>query len=195
MRVVPGDYSGAPGNGTSSDSNNNSSAANSTSDGGDNAESHSNTGFNYVLSEMDQAGMTGTTLNTAPAAESNNADQQQQQQQQGSSAIDAFPQAIQTLQAQLDQQASPDQIKTQWNSFLENLAAQYPNSASSIKELEDATANYSTAKEWQHLVQVLENETGSAPTPSSSSSQQQQQQQQSVAPSETLPSHSNQATW
>lgn len=139
--------------------------------------------------------MTGTTLNTAPAAESNNADQQQQQQQQGSSAIDAFPQAIQTLQAQLDQQASPDQIKTQWNSFLENLAAQYPNSASSIKELEDATANYSTTGEWQHLVQVLENETGSAPTPSSSSSQQQQQQQQSVAPSETLPSHSNQATW
>lgn len=114
------------------------------------------------------------TQNTTPA--SDNAG--------GSSAIDAFPQAINTLKDQLNQQVSPDQIKTEWNNFLENLAAQYPESASSIKELEDATANYSTTENWQHLVQVLETKIASS-SPS----------QQTATPSETLPSHSNQATW
>lgn len=104
---------------------------------------HNNAEYEYVLEEMDQAGM---TYNEAA----------QYEEPQYDSAIDAFPDAIQTIKDQIAQQVPVDEIKSQFTGFLHTLADEFPESAADIQRLESVTAQYSTYEDWDHFVQVLE---------------------------------------
>lgn len=72
------------------------------------------------------------------------------------SAIDAFPDAIQTIKDQIEQQVPVAEIKSQFTEFLRSLAAEFPESAADIQRLEGVTAQYDSYENWEHFAQVLE---------------------------------------
>ena len=92
------------------------------------------------------------------------------------SAWEALPGAVRTLEQQTADHIPQDQIKEQWNSFLNDLQSSYPESADAVKDLQSATANITTEQEWKELINALRRNIDS-----SSSS--------------TEGAHDNQATW
>ncbi|KAJ8655412.1 hypothetical protein O0I10_008904 [Lichtheimia ornata] len=95
------------------------------------------------------------------------------------SAWEALPGAVRTLEQQTADHIPQDQIKEQWNSFLNDLQASYPESADAVKDLQSATANISTEQEWKELIDALRRNIDSSSSSSSS----------------TEGAHDNQATW
>ncbi|KAG0170321.1 hypothetical protein DFQ28_010265 [Apophysomyces sp. BC1034] len=104
---------------------------------------HSNTAFDSVLDELPPA-----DSYDSPKIPDNGSSSD-------ASPLDAFPEAIDHLESALASNPTVEQLKSQWDAFIQQLAARYPNVAQKIRSLGALADNFTSVDEWRSFVTAL----------------------------------------